>query len=110
MFASVPEKCWGLVFGFNSSELCKKYLSCSLLHIFRGQRLQYKGPLLSKIHLLISNEFYVYVWKYLPFRTTKSLYQNTTALTDEAFYLLLPEIHSCPAPFQICNDICVVDL
>lgn len=24
--------------------------------------------------------------------------------------LLLPEIHSFPAPFQIYNDICVVDL
>lgn len=42
--------------------------------------------------------------------TTKSLHQNTTALTDEAFYLLLPQIHSAQAPFQICNDICVVDL
>lgn len=48
--------------------------------------MQYKVPLLSKIHLLISNELYVYVWKYLSFKTTKSLYQNTTVLTDEAFY------------------------
>lgn len=86
--ASVPEKYWGLVFGFSSSELCKKYLFCSLLHIFKGQRLEYKVPLLSKIHLLISNELYVYIWRVFTFKNNKV--PTVTVLTDEAFYLLLP--------------------
>lgn len=42
--------------------------------------------------------------------TTRSLYQNATVLTDEAFYLLLAQINSAQAPFQIRDDICAVDL